>query len=270
MTVSASGRHQIAFMVADQLGKTNHVVVTVSLLAEVFHKYLYLGVMPATHLLTLSQLMALVTVNGMRADRWPNAKYTQAIIIGVDGLGGNYFTNASDDQAPHLWEMLNSDRSCFNHLARTVYPPSTLPTWASTLTGMTPAETGIVNDDWYRYYLNPAFLTDTGTPPISGRKKRPLPTIFSIAKEFDEDIRTAYFVSSPVLSELGEDAQDVVGTADDETISRSLIALLESNDFPHLSFIQLSGLAIAGRATYYGSDEYYQALKRIDGIIGEI
>ncbi|KAF4706669.1 hypothetical protein FOZ63_013243, partial [Perkinsus olseni] len=157
--------HQIAFMVAGQLGKINHVVVTVSLLAEVFHKYLYLGVMPATHLLTLSQLMALVTVNGMRADR----------------------------------EMLNSDRSCFNHLARTVYPPSTLPTWASTLTGMTPAETGIVNDDWYRYYLNPAFLNDTGTPPISGRKKRPLPTIFSMAKEFDEDIRTAYFVSSPVL-----------------------------------------------------------------------
>ncbi|KAF4727641.1 hypothetical protein FOZ62_003266, partial [Perkinsus olseni] len=106
--------------------------------------------MPAM-LRPLSQLIAFCLMNSATAQpfgTWPNAKYKQAIVIGVEGFGGVYLRNASTPELPTLAEILSSDRSCVHLLARTEYPPSSAATWASTLTGMAPSETGIVSDDW--------------------------------------------------------------------------------------------------------------------------
>ncbi|KAF4692347.1 hypothetical protein FOZ60_013705 [Perkinsus olseni] len=216
--------------------------------------------MPAM-LRPLSQLIAFCLMNSATAQpfgTWPNAKYKQAIVIGVEGFGGVYLRNASTSELPTLAEILSSDRSCVHLLARTEYPPSSAATWASTLTGMAPSETGIVSDDWNRNALNPISLTDRSVPPISGRNEFP-PTLFTLAKRWDEYIRTAFYSSRPSLH-----------IDDDEKTVNKFIELLESDKFPHPSFLQLSGVEHAGRSTFYGSNQYYKALTRIDGMIGEI
>ncbi|KAF4747702.1 hypothetical protein FOZ63_026402 [Perkinsus olseni] len=233
--------------------------------------------MPAM-LRPLSQLIAFCMMNSATAQpvgTWPNAKYKQAIIIGVEGFGGVYLRNATTSELPTLAEILSSDRSCVNLLARTEYPPSSVATWASTLTGMAPSETGIVSDDWNRNALNPISLTDRSVPPISGRNEFP-PTLFTLAKRWDEHIRTAFYSSRPPLRELIDESVDYasfrqfVDIDDDEKTVNKFIELLESDKFPHLSFLQLSGVEHAGRSTFYGSNQYYKALTRIDGMIGEI
>ncbi|KAF4666996.1 hypothetical protein FOZ61_008964 [Perkinsus olseni] len=204
--------------------------------------------MPAM-LRPLSQLIAFCMMNSTTAQpvgTWPNAKYKQAIIIGVEGLGGVYLRNTSTSDLPTLAEILGSDRSCVRLLARTEYPPSSAATWASTLTGMAPSETGIVSDDWDRNALNPISLTDQSVPPISGRSEL-----------IDESVDHASF-------------RQFVGIDDDDKTVKKFIELLQSDKFPHLSFVQLSGVEHAGRSTFHGSDQYYEALARIDGMLGEI
>ncbi|KAF4693963.1 hypothetical protein FOZ62_022887 [Perkinsus olseni] len=188
---------------------------------------------------------------------------------------------------------ISFDRTSLNFLAGTEYPKwlwicestekniaqmvgrSAVLSTATSPSGMAPSETGIVSDDWNRNALNPISLTDRSVPPISGRNEFP-PTLFTLAKRWDEHIRTAFYSSRPPLRELIDESVDYasfrqfVDIDDDEKTVNKFIELLESDKFPHLSFLQLSGVEHAGRSTFYGSNQYYKALTRIDGMIGEI
>ncbi|KAF4748242.1 hypothetical protein FOZ63_017090, partial [Perkinsus olseni] len=94
--------------------------------------------MPALLWCALFSLITLIGVDGAiaRANEWPNGKFKRAIIIGIDGLGGHYFGNTSDDQAPFLRSMVDSPQACYNFRARAEYPLTSAANWATILTGM--------------------------------------------------------------------------------------------------------------------------------------
>ncbi|KAF4712010.1 hypothetical protein FOZ63_002462 [Perkinsus olseni] len=100
---------------------------------------------------------------------------------------------------PKLWDIINSPAACYNLLARTEYPLESAPNWVAVQTGMTPSETGILNNKWRVDALDPQSLFDDRVPPVSGP-----------------------------------------GNDDDDKTADDLIEQLNSDNPPHLAFIQLS------------------------------
>ncbi|KAF4749549.1 hypothetical protein FOZ62_023229 [Perkinsus olseni] len=100
---------------------------------------------------------------------------------------------------PKLWDIINSPAACYNLLARTEYPLDSAPNWVAVQTGMTPSETGILNNKCRVDALDPQNLFDDRVPPVSGP-----------------------------------------GNDDDDKTADDLIEQLNSDNPPHLAFIQLS------------------------------
>ncbi|KAF4692348.1 hypothetical protein FOZ60_013706 [Perkinsus olseni] len=239
--------------------------------------------MPALLRCALFYLITLIGVDGAiaRANEWPNGKFKRAIIIGIDGLGGHYFGNTSDDQAPFLRSMVDSPQACYNFRARAEYPLTSAANWATILTGMTPSDTGILFNEWDPLELDPKYLTQKGVPPVSGRGQLP-PTIFKIAKKRNKNIRTALVHSWHWLGRLADENVDHNfhgGNDADHKTARDLIEQIKSQNPPDLSFIQLSWVGLdhygaldafnesineslssnqvdnAGHSSYWGSDK---------------
>ncbi|KAF4739078.1 hypothetical protein FOZ62_000390 [Perkinsus olseni] len=214
---------------------------------------------------TCFHLLALI------GDGRPNGKFKRAIIIGLDGLGGYYLRNTSYHQAPTLWRILTSPQASYNFLARAEYPLTSAANWATILTGMTPSDTGILFNEWDPLELDPKYLTQRGVPPVSGRGHLP-PTIFKIAKKRNKKIRTALVHSWHWLGKLVDKNVDrsYFGGGYDHKSAEYLVKEIKSKSPPHLTFIQLSGIDNAGHRTFWGSKDYYGAVKRMDELVDDI
>ncbi|KAF4692344.1 hypothetical protein FOZ60_013702 [Perkinsus olseni] len=213
-----------------------------------------------------------VTDSSAGGDGWPNGKFKRTIIIGIDGLGGNYLKYMDRTLTPKLWDIINSPAACYNLLARTEYPLDSAPNWVAVQTGMTPSETGILNNKWRVDALDPQSLFDDRVPPVSGPGQLP-PTIFSVAKKYNKDIRTASVYSWEWLDKLVDEKSldhHFMSNDDDGKTADDLIEQLNSDNPPHLAFIQLSEVDNAGHTFSWGSDEYYAALKHMEEIIVNI
>ena len=101
------------------------------------------------------------------------------IIIGCDGMGQVYIENATS-LLPNIEYMMYYG-SIYNK-TRNKYPTSSAPNWASILTGMSPDDSGIINNDWIPNNDNPKNITQNTMPPISGNNSIPQP-IWSVIKE---------------------------------------------------------------------------------------
>ncbi|KAF4704200.1 hypothetical protein FOZ63_028383 [Perkinsus olseni] len=133
--------------------------------------------------------------------------------------------------------------------------------------GMTPSETGILDNEWDVLDLDPQ-----GVPPVSGRGQLP-PTIFKIAKKRNKNIRTALVHSWHWLGKLADENVDHTfhgGNEADHKTARDLVEQIKSLNPPHLSFIQFSWVDNAGHSSYWGSDKYYRFLKLVDGLVKNI
>jgi len=68
------------------------------------------------------------------------------------------------------------------HHMRDRNPSISAPNWSTILTGMTPEQTGIIDNGWVPADSNPATVTTDYLPPVTGAGKIPT-TMWNIAKE---------------------------------------------------------------------------------------
>ncbi|KAF4696385.1 hypothetical protein FOZ60_000837 [Perkinsus olseni] len=220
----------------------------------------------------LSALLELICITPLVAEAssgvWPHGRFKRAIIIGIDGLGGVYLRNVTKDQAPTLKSLIDSDECAYTFSVRNKNPTVSAPNWSTILTGMPPAETGILSNSWSIADLTPGSLVDGRVAPVSGAGELP-PTIFHLAKSFSKEISTASAYAWPWLQLMS--ASDVDhefdGKMHDEGSVKFLFDLMITDDAPHVAFLHLDEVDSAGHGSYWGSPQYYAALKNADGYV---
>ncbi|KAF4672905.1 hypothetical protein FOL47_011256 [Perkinsus chesapeaki] len=166
----------------------------------------------------------------------PNAAFERVIMIGIDGLGGEYLKNVSDATAPTIKGLLDSGKCAYSFSVRAQLPTVSGPNWASILTGTLP------------------------------------PTIFHLGKAFSANLKTASAYGWPWIGELSGNDVDYEknGKMQDTHTVKFVRDLILSTNKPHITFLHIEEVDSAGHGTYWGSPEYYKALTKADGYVKEI
>jgi predicted AlkP superfamily pyrophosphatase or phosphodiesterase len=156
--------------------------------------------------------------------------------------------------------------------ARTIFPPKTLPSHTSMLTGLGPDKHCV---DWNNY------------TPIRGKVKPP--SIFAVARQHDASLVTAMFPGKQKFRHLwqpgsldlfdyngpqvdvplpdGQDIEKLVLPA--QTVARNASAYMVSAK-PNLCFIHFPDPDSAGHKSGWGSPEQKEAFKVSDQALGQI
>ncbi|KAF4672903.1 hypothetical protein FOL47_011254 [Perkinsus chesapeaki] len=224
-----------------------------------------------------------VDQSGADTSAWPHGMFKRALIIGIDGLGGVYLRNITKDHAPTLKSLIDSDECAYTFSARNKNPTISAPNWSTILTGIPPAGTGILSNGWSLNDSSPSSLVDGRVAPVTGAGKLP-PTIFHSAKTFSKLISTASAYGWSWLQTLsGNDVDhEFDGKMHDDGPVKFLFDLMIADDAPHVTFLHIeevrnhsllsSGRLMpqvdsAGHESYWGSPQYYAALKNADGYV---
>ena len=170
------------------------------------------------------------------------------IIISFDGGGGLPETWKQRTNMPTFLAM--AKEGAFTWSARTIFPPTTLPSHTSMLTGLGPEKIRWLSKSW-----------DPSTEPL------PVATIFGLAKL--SGMKTAMFVGKSKLLYL-----NVPGTSDTTLMpltpdsgARTVAAAfssLASEIKPNLCFIHFADPDVAGHQSGWGSPEQSEALAACD------
>ncbi|KAF4700911.1 hypothetical protein FOZ63_008868, partial [Perkinsus olseni] len=167
--------------------------------------------------------------------------------------------------------LIDSDECAYTFSVRNKNPTVSAPNWSTILTGMPPAETGILSNSWSIADLTPGSLVDGRVAPVSGAGELP-PTIFHLAKSFSKEISTASAYAWPWLQLMS--ASDVDhefdGKMHDEGPVKFLFDLMTTDEAPHVAFLHLDEVDSAGHGSYWGSPQYYAALKNADGYVFKV
>lgn len=167
------------------------------------------------------------------------------IIISFDGGGGLPETWKQRGNMPTFLTM--AKEGAFTWSARTIFPPTTLPSHTSMLTGLAPGKTGASGNSY---------------------EKEPLavPTIFGLAKS--QGLKTAMFVGKSKFLHL-----NVAGTLDLYVLPRPKadakeVAAAFAREFgrlkPNLSFVHFADPDSTGHSSGWGSPEQSEALAACD------
>lgn len=105
------------------------------------------GLVTALCLLCLSGLLEATSAGASQSvsDLPGYQSASHVLVIGISGLGSNYFNNAS--KHPTLDALVGNGTSSFT--ARAALPTQSKPNWATVLSSGGPEETGVDSDDWY-------------------------------------------------------------------------------------------------------------------------
>ncbi|XP_028405180.1 uncharacterized protein LOC114527671 [Dendronephthya gigantea] len=198
-----------------------------------------------------------------------------AVIIGIDGFGGEYLRNVSG-QLPAIQTFF--DYGAFSTKARNIAPTISAPNWAGYLTSMDVTQSGVYSNYWTDVDGNPP--GEAGhLPPVSGRG-RPQ-TIFSAIKEQDPSAKTWILYTWNWFTQIaknnphvdhwykcydpcrpGESAYDCENRQDWDVTRRTVEAI--QNDKPTLTFVHFDAVDDAGHRTHWGSDVYYEIVRQKD------
>lgn len=200
-----------------------------------------------------------------------------AVIIGIDGFGGEYLRNVSD-QLPALQTFF--DFGAYTTESRNLAPTVSAPNWAGYLTSMGVTQTGVYGNGWVIADGNPPGKTDH-LPPTSGRG-RPQ-TLFSAVKEQDPSAKTAlmftwlwflqiakqnphvdnwFWGHEGIVCGKTESEPDCLNRQDWSVAEKTIEAI--KKDQPTLTFIHFDAVDGAGHSSYWGSDIYYEMVKQKD------
>lgn len=175
--------------------------------------------------------------------------YKRVVIIGVDG-GGVFF---KDVETPNIDKIFENGAITYEGVTAT--PSISGQCWGSLLHGVVPELHGINNGS------AASFPSDS-----------PFPSIFNVLHKADPDAEMASIVHwAPVNNVIVENDIGVykVSTGDDEKVTEEVLNYLDEHD-PRLLFMHFDDCDGAGHASGYGSPEYYEAMKRVDGYIGQV
>ena len=178
------------------------------------------------------------------------------ILIGSDGFGAYAFKKA---KVPNLRKLM--DEGSYSLQARAVLPSSSAVNWASMIMGSGPELHGYT--EW-----------GSKTPEIPSRiigKGNIYPSIFSLINEQLPDAKKGVSYSWGGIGYLFEKNMvdlDFNGTSDDETKNKALEFIV--NEKPALTFIHFNEPDGAGHNIGHDTPEYYQAVEKIDSLVGDI
>lgn len=178
------------------------------------------------------------------------------ILIGSDGFGAYAFKKA---KTPNLRKLM--EEGSYSLTARSVLPSSSAVNWASMIMGSGPELHGYT--EW-----------GSKTPELPSRvigKGNIYPTIFSLIDEQIPDTKKGVSYTWGGIGYLFEKEivdLDFNGKSDEETKDEALKFIV--NKKPALTFIHFSEPDGAGHNIGHDTPEYYEAVEKIDTLIGDI
>ena len=174
-----------------------------------------------------------------------------ALVITIDGLRADAILKAD---APNLKALIKE--GSYTPSAKTVDPPKTLPSHTSLVTGLVPKKHLTFINEW---------IEDMGYVEFD--------TIFTLAKK--EGFSTAMFVGKDKLNFIAVpksiDKLEVVeySPTSVKEISNSFISYMKENK-PRMTLIHFHEPDITGPKQGWMSEEYLNALQRVDTELGNI
>jgi len=223
---------------------------------------------------TIPRALCLVLAGVLYAIAAPKGFGTaqRAIVIGCDGFGGLYLENYT--RFLPTFRRLAQDGSA-TYRARNQIPTVSAPNWATIITGQTPVDSGIFDNNWLPKDTNPENMSSIGVPPVSGAGRIP-ETMWSVAKQQWKQqgrsgtvgVSTAwdwirYLAEPPAVDFLFR------GQEDDEAVTTEIIKMIRTVQ-PDLMFVHLDDIDETGHRHGWGGPEYVQAARNTDRRVGDI
>lgn len=204
-------------------------------------------------------LAALTTAHPRRKSRNPKAK--RVVLIGLDGICLAGFQQA---HTPHLDALLAE--GVLSIQTRVVMPSVTLPNWTSHLTGSGPEQHGVVDNNWT--------LTDFKLPAIATDNDGYYPSVFTVLKESDPNIKTAFYYNwLNLIYPYNQKHLDQVSFLKEDAYvpnyDKAFNFLAENRQSPTLVFLYTVHTDHAGHKYKWMSPEYIRSIEEADVEIGK-
>jgi predicted AlkP superfamily pyrophosphatase or phosphodiesterase len=209
------------------------------------------------------------------------AKYV--LQMSIDGLGSSYLQKLIDAGELPTFKRLQQE-AAFTHNARTDFDFTiTLPNHTCMVTGRpvrdkAASPAAIPGHTW-------TINTDPGERNLHSNRKEYVPSVFDVAH--DHGLRTGAFVSKSKFSlydqsyderngapdttgeDNGRDKIDVYVKEGCEEMTDKFIAEMKANPFQY-AFLHFADTDSAGHSKKWGSPEYNEALRKVDGLLAKI
>ena len=199
-------------------------------------------------------LSSFVLPDAQAAD--PEVKHV--VIVGCDGMSPDGVQKAD---SPVIHRLMREGAHTFH--ARAVMPTDSSPNWASMIMGAGPEQHGVTSNGWKpdQFDITPIAVGPGGI----------FPTIFSVIREQRPQAIMAVFHEWDDFARLLERKmvdKIVHGKDADATIQAAIAYIREKK--PLFTFIHLDLVDHAGHQYGHGTPEYYESVKKADGLTGEI
>jgi predicted AlkP superfamily pyrophosphatase or phosphodiesterase len=181
------------------------------------------------------------------------------VIIGIDGLGSYGLQGSA--KIPNIERLRQA--GAYSYHARGVMPTSSSPNWASMIMGAGPELHGVTSNAWKpdRFDI-PAVVT--GPEGI-------FPTIFGVLRAQRPTAKIAFFTEwddFPRLLERKAINELYVGKSAEDTAEHAVATVVKSK--PNLVFVQFDWVDHVGHKSGHETPEYFEAIEKIDTLIGQI
>jgi predicted AlkP superfamily pyrophosphatase or phosphodiesterase len=180
------------------------------------------------------------------------------VVVGCDGFGSVAFTNG---YTPVLDGLRREGASTLK--ARGVMPTSSSPNWASMIMGAGPEQHGVTSNDWETNKFTFA--------PVATGPGGMFPTIFGLLRQQQPKARIACIFDWDGFGRLLErSAVDVFENVKGSPATARRAIEVIKQDKPTFLFVHFDEVDHAGHKSGWKTPEYYQAVKEVDGLIGDI
>jgi predicted AlkP superfamily pyrophosphatase or phosphodiesterase len=180
------------------------------------------------------------------------------LIIGCDGFGSVGFTTSN---TPVLHKLMRE--GAYTLHARGVMPTSSSPNWASIIMGAGPEQHGVTSNDWETNKFDIA--------PVAVGSGGIFPTIFGVLRQQRSGAYIACVHDWDGFGRLMEPrALDLLENVKGSPATAKRAAEVIRLHKPTFLFVHFDEVDHAGHEFGWKSAEYFQAVDRVDGLIGDL
>lgn len=182
------------------------------------------------------------------------------IIFGLDGISVEGFLKA---HTPYLDTLLSEGVISLD--TRVVMPSVTLPNWTSHLTGSGPEQHGVFDNSWT--------LEKSKYPMPAKDDAGYYPSVFSVLKQYNPKIRTAFYYNWPqLIYPYNKKYIDEISFSEKyeykTNYHKAFDFIVEHKNEPTFVFLYSVHTDHAGHVHEWMSDEYIQSIEDADSEIG--
>lgn len=191
-------------------------------------------------------LVAFLSITGAPGLLYSGPVVRRVVVVSVDGARPDALSATRTPTISRLWK-----RGAYSFRAQTIFPPQTLPSHASMLTGLSPKRHGMFKNTWK-----------------PGKATIRVETVFSLAHS--HHLKTAMVVAKPKLAFLKKSDSPrhvkIISALAPEVASWAAWVLHAKR--PHLLFVHFSDPDLEGHLHGWMSPQYFDALSRVDRGVG--